>query len=86
MTKASESLRLMRDEDLDVVMEIELRAYSHPWTKTIFSDCLKAGYNAWVIEHDHVMVGYGVISVGGGETHILNLCVDPEQQGKGIGR
>lgn len=82
----SESLRLMRDEDLDEVLAIENRAYPHPWTVGIFRDCLKAGYNAWVVDNDRVMVGYGVISVGGGETHILNLCVDPDRQGQGIGR
>jgi len=81
-----ESLRPMVESDVATVMEIELRAYPHPWTDGIFRDCLRAGYIAWVAERGSRMVGYGVILTGAGETHILNLCVDPELQGHGIGR
>lgn len=43
-------LRVMREDDLDAVMEIELRAYPFPWSRGIFRDCLRAGYPAWVLE------------------------------------
>lgn len=78
--------RPMGEEDLDAVMDNESRAYSHPWTMAIFRDCIQAGYNCWVIEAGGDVVGHGVLSVGVGETHILNICVAPEWQGCGFGR
>ncbi|MFT5395590.1 MAG: ribosomal-protein-alanine N-acetyltransferase [Gammaproteobacteria bacterium] len=79
-------LRPMREDDLDFVMEIEKQAYEYPWTRTIFNDCLQVGYCCWVIERDDIMVGYGVLSVAVGESHLLNLCVHPEYQGNGLGK
>ena len=33
-----------------------------------------------------MVVGYGVMSVGAGEAHLLNLCVAEEHRCRGIGR
>ena len=79
-------LRPMRIEDLDDVLEIELRAYPFPWTRGIFEDCLRAGYPAWVLVEADTIMGYAVLSVAAGEAHVLNICVDPRQQGRGPGR
>ena len=79
-------LRVMREEDLDAVMHIELRAYPFPWTRGIFRDCLRAGYAAWVLEDGADVLGYGVLSVAADEAHVLNVCVAPQYQGRGHGR
>lgn len=79
-------LRPMLESDLTAVMEIERRAYDFPWTLGIFRDCLRVGYCCWVYEREAVLEGYGVMSVAAGESHILNLCVRPESQRRGIGR
>ncbi|HRN62374.1 MAG TPA: ribosomal protein S18-alanine N-acetyltransferase [Luteimonas sp.] len=76
----------MRDDDLDEVMRIELRAYPFPWTVGIFRDCLRAGYPAWVLHEDGSLIGYGVLSIAADEAHVLNVCVDPSAQGHGHGR
>ena len=78
--------RPMREEDLDAVMAIEPRAYAHPWTRAIFKDCLRVGYNCWLYEREGDILAYGVMSVAVGEAHILNLTVRPESQGQGLGR
>lgn len=78
--------RPMLATDLDAVMEIEVRAYTHPWTRGIFQDCLRVGYNCWLYEQEGRIQGYGVMSVAVGEAHILNLTVRPESQGQGLGR
>lgn len=80
------ALRPMRASDVDVVMEIELRAYPFPWTRGIFDDCLRAAYPTWVLHVDRRLAGYGVLSVAAGEAHVLNVCVDPDLQGRGLGR
>ncbi|MDX1443815.1 MAG: ribosomal protein S18-alanine N-acetyltransferase [Gammaproteobacteria bacterium] len=78
--------RPMRDTDLPAVMQTETAAYPHPWTEGIFRDCLRAGYNCWVIEQGDRLVGHAVMSVAVGECHILNICVHPDLQGHGLGR
>lgn len=83
---APASLRPMREQDLDVVMEVERRAYPFPWTRGIFRDCLQAGYPARVLEQDGALVGYGILSLAADEAHVLNVCVDPACQSRGYGR
>ena len=80
------SLRPMRDADLDAVMAVELRAYPFPWTRGIMRDCLHAGYAMWVQERAGEIVGYGVLSIGVEEAHVLNLCTAPGSEGQGLGR
>ncbi|MDH7453437.1 ribosomal protein S18-alanine N-acetyltransferase [Luteimonas composti] len=80
------TLRPMREDDLDRVMRIEVRAYPFPWTAGIFRDCLRAAYPAWVLVEDERILGYGVLSVAAGEAHVLNVCIAPEDQGRGHGR
>lgn len=79
-------LRAMREDDVDAVMAIEVRAYSFPWTAGIFRDCLRAAYPSWLLVRDEVIVGYGIISIAAGEGHILNICIDPLEHGRGHGR
>lgn len=86
LKSAPAALRPMTDTDLDDVLAIEQRGYEFPWSRTIFEDCLRVGYCCWVLEWDRSTVGYAVMSVAAGEAHILNLCVDPALQRKGLGR
>ncbi|MCG8428696.1 MAG: ribosomal protein S18-alanine N-acetyltransferase [Chromatiales bacterium] len=79
-------IRPMNRDDLDAVMAVESRAYPFPWTKGIFSDCLRVGYQSWVYTLDTQVIGFCVMSIAAGEAHILNICIAPEHQGKGLGR
>ena len=76
----------MQLEHLDAVMEIEQRAYEFPWTAGIFKDCLRSSYYCCVYCQNDDCVGYGVMSVVAGEAQILNICIDPDRQGQGLGR
>ena len=84
--RATEGVRPMTPDDLDIVFDIEKRAYEFPWTRGIFRECLRVGYPAWVMERAGDVVAYGIISVAANEAHILNLCVDPDWQRRGLGR
>ena len=79
-------MRPMQDADIDAVMTVESLAYEFPWTHGIFKDCLRVGYCCWVYTLEDDIVGYGVMSVAAGEAHILNLTVQPQMQGQGLGR
>ena len=75
----------MQIEDLPAVIEIERQSYPYPWTQTIFSDCLHAGYSCWVCMRSGIIEGYGVITVAAGESHLLNICVRPESRRQELG-
>ncbi|HDS1137260.1 TPA: ribosomal protein S18-alanine N-acetyltransferase [Stenotrophomonas maltophilia] len=80
------SLRALRESDLNAVMAIELRGYPFPWTRGIFIDCLRAGYPGLAMERDGLLIGYGVLSIAADEAHVLNICIDPLAQSRGLGR
>ena len=79
-------IRRMTEADVDAVMIIERHVYPFPWTDGIFRDCLRVGYGCWIIDRDAENHGYCVMMVGGGDAHVLNLCVKPESRGQGLGR
>ncbi|HHI93204.1 MAG TPA: ribosomal-protein-alanine N-acetyltransferase [Gammaproteobacteria bacterium] len=79
-------IRPMVVDDLEQVMRIELAMYPFPWTRRIFEDCLRIGYRCHVGEVEGNFAGYGVMSTGAGEAHVLNLCVAGEFQRRGLGR
>ena len=74
-----------RQPALDEVLEIERASYPYPWTRTIFMDCLHAGYSCWVCGRRGLIEGYGVLSVAAGESHLLNICMRKESRGRGLG-
>ena len=78
-------VRDMRVDDLAAVAEIERQAYPFPWTEGIFRDCLRVGYCCFVLEIGGDMEGYAVMSVAAAEAHLLNLCVRPTRQRRGLG-
>lgn len=80
------SLRPMRSADLDHVGAVERTIYSHPWTLGNFRDSLHAGYSCWVMEVCGELAGYGVLMIGVGEAHLLNLSIAPAWQRRGMGR
>ncbi len=78
--------RPMELADLDRVMENEVRAYAFPWTRTIFIDCIEENHECWVLCRNDRIIGHGVLSVGAGDGHLLNVCVCRDEQGFGYGR
>ncbi len=51
----------------------------------IFRDCIRVGYYCVVVELGDEIVGHGIMSIGVGECHLLNLCIHPDYQGRGLG-
>ena len=78
--------RRMRDGDIAAVIAIENESYPFPWSEPIFRDCLRVGYTCRVLEDRDGLCGYGILSMGAGEAHVLNICVDPSLRGCGAGR
>ena len=79
-------IRTMVEADVESVVAIERAAYQFPWSEGIFRDCLRVGYVCRVAVAGSEVIGYGVMSVGAGEAHILNLCIDAHFRCRGVGR
>lgn len=71
---------------LDAVVDVEQRAYSHPWTRGNFTDAMASGYQAQLLMADEHLLGYFVAMMGVDEVHLLNITVAPEFQGQGWAR
>ena len=78
-------IRPLEPGDLDAVLAIEEAAYPFPWTRGIFSECLRVGYGCLGVFQDGALAGYVIFNWGAGESHLLNLCVHPDRQGQGLG-
>ena len=75
----------MTSADLPAVSDIEASAYPFPWSEQVFRTCLRAGYACRVASEGDRVRGYGILSLAAGEAHLLNLCIDPTEQGRGWG-
>jgi ribosomal-protein-alanine N-acetyltransferase len=79
--------RAMTVRDLDAVVALETRCYSHPWSRGNFTDSLAAGYLAEVlVDTAGELVGYLIAMKGVDELHLLNITVAPGWQGQGHGQ
>ena len=78
--------RPMVPSDVPAVGAVERESYAFPWSEGIFRDCLRVGYLCRVAEVEGEVVAYGVVAMGAGEAHILNLCVRADLRGHSIGR
>ena len=79
-------VRAMRSDDLPRVSELEEASYEFPWSQNVFADCLRAGHPCWVLCVDALIAGYGILSTGAGEAHVLNICIAADYRGQGLGR
>ena len=78
-------LRCMILSDLNGVLRNERSGYTHPWTEGVFRDCLRNEDECWLLLHNGINVGHGILSVAAGESHLLNVCVNAQYQGCGFG-
>lgn len=89
----------MTEADLDVVCEMEKRAYAHPWSSRHFRDSLAAGHPVVLLVGEarpaetalaqfggRVLLGYMVAMRGVDEVHLLNITVSPDHRRQGWGR
>lgn len=79
-------IRPMGEHDVPAVVVAERASYQFPWSEGIFRDCLRVGYTCRVVTLGGRVMGYGVMSMGAGEAHLLNLCIGAEHRCQGFGR
>ena len=78
-------IRDMQPVDIDMVLANDCAAYDFPWTRGIFADCLRVGYDCRILELGDEIAGHLIIANQADEAHLLNICVHPAWQGRGYG-
>ena len=78
-----ELLSLQQPGQLDALMAVEQRAYSHPWSRGNFTDSLASGYQIELLLGGDQLIGYFVAMPGVEEAHLLDITVAPEFQQQG---
>ncbi len=79
-------IRRLNMDDVEPVLAIEQAAYPFPWSKGIFTRCLRAGYACFGLQLGSDLAGYCILNWAAGEAHLLNLCIHPDWQHQGYGR
>lgn len=95
MSPSTITLREMAADDVPAMAEIEAVVSPRPWSADLFAGELSmtAAERHWVVAIDpldDVLVGFGgvmFVAADGRivEGHIMNVAVDPERQGLGLG-
>lgn len=80
------SLRSLREDDLEAVLDIEQAVFPFPWTRGNFTDAMKSGYACKAAELAGKLAGYAVLTIGVDEGDLLDLAIAPELQRQGLGR
>lgn len=90
LTPPTPALRLyfykMRPTDLDDVVAIENDLYPFPWTRGNFLDSISSGYETWILRDSRGLLnGYFLLMLSVDDAHLLNISVNRDLQGRGIG-
>ena len=83
-------LRRLLLDDLTEIEEIERRSYPTPWSRSMFAGELAKPSSiclgAFEAEgEDGALVGYLIVSRYVDAWHVMNVAVDPEHRGRGVG-
>ena len=79
-------IREMNLQDVSAVFSVEQAGYEFPWSKSLFEQAVQSTKFCTVIELDSEIVGYAIVSFVVGEAELLNICILPSMQGKGLAR
>jgi ribosomal-protein-alanine N-acetyltransferase len=76
----------MQTQDLDWVLRVEQQVYDFPWSESGFESSLDRGLNYIFCSAEGEDLGYVCILPVVDEAHLLNLCISPQFQNKGVGK
>ena len=79
------SLQLANYKDLEQIVKIEKDTNEHPWSLNNFKSSLDAGNSSIVLKKENIILGYAFFSIVATDSHLLNIAVSRNYQGKGYG-
>jgi ribosomal-protein-alanine N-acetyltransferase len=96
---AEASWRLWLDaasvDDLDAIVDLERRSFTHPWSARHFKDAMRSPPRSRVMvlrepfaaeDARRGICAYSVVQAVADEMHVHNLAVDPSYRRRGVGR
>lgn len=79
-------IRLMKEEDLGAVAQLEQTVFSVPWSEHNLRESLsRPEYLFLVSEEEGTITGYAGLLMIAGEGDVTNIAVFPEHRGRGTG-
>jgi len=85
MNLDSVTIRPARQTDLPSLVTLESRTHINPWSEKLISQSLSGAHLIWVAHLNDQIVGYLVVMPIVDQWELLNVAVDSDFQGKGIG-
>lgn len=77
----------MQPSDISDVLAIENDVYPFPWTRGNFLDSINSGYETWILrDGSGALNGYFLLMPSLDDAHLLNITVQRDLHGRGIGR
>lgn len=82
-------------DDLEALLDLERRSYSHPWTRANFEGELAAAERGQLLvlrepgarsDAERGIRGFCALQIFAGEMHLMNLAIVPEWRKRGLGR
>lgn len=81
-----EGIQPLRVEDFAAAYALELAAHAFPWPESVFRQGLQNAYRRFGQWQQGTLVAIVFFQCIEPEVELLNLAVDPDCQGRGIGR
>ena len=72
--------------DVEKLMPIETACHSHPWSEKTFTSCIGNRYFGYSLKVQDELMGFYIGEHIAGEATLMDICVNPNRQGKGFGK
>ena len=87
-------IELAQISDIDEIVALENRAFPYPWSRNVLlgeidGESFSYVYVARLVDESGIpgrIIGYHFFWLVADEIHVLNIAVDPEYQGLGLGK
>ncbi|WP_199624434.1 ribosomal protein S18-alanine N-acetyltransferase [Paenibacillus alkalitolerans] len=81
------TFRMMRQQDIPAICEIEVESFTAPWSEAAFMNELTQNHFAHytVMEYEGRIIGYGGMWIIIDEAHITNIAVRAAYRGRKLG-
>ena len=72
-------------DDISAILEIENKTNQMPWTEAQFISSMEVGHYSVVLQEENSILGFAIYSPIIPESHLLNIAIHPNHQGRGLG-
>ncbi|QFI53578.1 ribosomal protein S18-alanine N-acetyltransferase [Aeromonas simiae] len=76
----------LTEADFALIYPIEQAAHRWPWSKANLLSCFGPRYLNGLLLQSGQPVGFYISDLVAGDSSLMNICVHPDWQGKGLGR